>query len=388
MAERKKNIVVLGSTGSVGVQTLDVVRKMPDRFRIVGLSAHSQWSALAKQAEEFRPELLALSSAEAVRSMSEAAVKPSAELATGSQGLRRLATYEGADIIVAAISGVAGIEPVLAAVEAGKTLALANKESVVACGRFLMDRAHENGARILPVDSEHSALFQLLHGVDRENVRAVILTASGGPFLKMSLAERAGATPLEALKHPTWKMGPKLSVDSATMMNKVLEVIEARWLFDLPPECIRVLIHPQSIIHALVELEDGSLLAHLGAPDMRLPIQYALTHPERVAGAPDRLNLDQMSDLQLHEPDVEQFPALPLARRVLEAGGTAGAALISADEAAVSAFLQGRISFYQIVPLVEKVLGRHAPEPLQSIQQIRATIDWARKEAESCLSTL
>ncbi len=385
---RLKNVVVLGSTGSVGTQALEVVRSMPERFRVVALSGHSRWQLLAQQAQEFRPQAAAVGDQEAAGFLAQALNGRDVEVLCGPEGLRRLASWEGADIVLSAVSGAAGLPAAIAALETGKTLALANKEAVVMCGARLVRLAAESGGVILPVDSEHSAIFQLLRGVEPREVERIILTASGGPFYGRSRDELDRVSPQEALRHPTWRMGTKITIDSATLMNKALEIIEARWLFGLPPERISVLIHPQSVIHCMVELVDGALLAHMGAPDMRLPIQYALSYPDRLPAAASRLDLGRLSKLELSEPDHEAFPALALGYRVAEAGGTSGAVLSAANEEAVEAFLAGRLRFTDIVRLVEMVLDRHDVEADPTFEAAMAADRWSREEAHRCLDLL
>ncbi|MFO7955552.1 MAG: 1-deoxy-D-xylulose-5-phosphate reductoisomerase [Candidatus Brocadiia bacterium] len=386
MADEVKRIVVLGSTGSVGTQTLDVVRSLPERFCVVGLSGHSRCKLLAEQVKEFRPDIVAMTDPDGVDSLCGAV--DGVQVVCGAEGLTRLAAWEDADIIVCAVSGVAGVPATVAALRSGKVLALANKESVVMCGDYLNKLARENGGAILPVDSEHSAVFQLLQGLPRDSVRRVCITASGGPFYDRSPAELEAVTPEEAVSHPNWNMGRKISVDSATMMNKALEVVEARWLFDLAPDRIDVLIHPQSIVHGIVELVDGSSLAHMGVPDMRIPIHYALSYPKRAAGGAGRLDLTEAGRLEFFAPDPEQFPALELGFRVARTGGTSGAVLNAADEAAVAAFMDGRISFTQIVPVVRQVLDRHEVRRAPTLEAAMDADRWAREEAERCLAAL
>lgn len=383
-----RRIVVLGSTGSVGTQTLDVVRGMPEEFRVVGLSGYSRWEVLARQVGEFRPEAAAVGSEADARRVAEALDGQDVQLLHGPEGLRRLACWEGADIVVSAVSGAAGLPVAVAALESGKTLALANKEAVVMGGPLLMRLAAENGSTIVPVDSEHSAIFQLLGSVGLDEVRRVVLTASGGPFYGMGMDELAAVTPQDALQHPIWQMGKKITVDSATLMNKALEIIEARWLFGLRPDMIEVVIHPQCVVHCMVELVDGAVLAHMGAPDMRLPIQYALSYPARRPGAARRLDLTQVSKLEFREPDRDAFPALSLGYRVAETGGTSGAVLSAADETAVSAFLKGRIRFTDIATLVEMVLDRHEVATELTLSAVTAADRWARQEANRCLDLL
>jgi 1-deoxy-D-xylulose-5-phosphate reductoisomerase len=389
MAEvSRRNVVVLGSTGSVGTQALDVVRSMPESFRVVALSAGSRWDVLAEQVREFEPEAAAVYDEEGAGPLAKVLAGRSVELLCGMEGLCRVAAWNGADVVVNAISGAAGLPPAVAALKSGKTLALANKEAIVMCGSRLMRLAAQSGAPIVPVDSEHSAVFQLLRGVERREVERVILTASGGPFCGMGAKELERVTPAQALQHPTWRMGRKITIDSATLMNKALEVIEARWLFGLPPDRIRVLIHPQSVVHCLVELVDGALFAHLSAPDMRLPIQYALSYPDRPPGRARRLDLAQMSRLELYEPDYEAFPALALGYRAAETGGTSGAVLSAANEEAVRAFLDGRMRFTDIVRLVGMVLDRHEVQADPTFEAAMAADRWAREEAKRCLDIL
>ncbi len=381
----RKNVIVLGSTGSVGRQTLDVIRHMPDRFRVVGLSGHSRCELLARQVREFVPEVVALTDAGGLDELTAELDGCDVKVLTGREGLSALAAWEGAHVVVSAVSGGAGVPAAVAALRSGKALALANKESVVMCGPLLSRLAAQHGGSILPVDSEHSAVFQLLRGVATEEVSSIVLTASGGPFRAREEKELAQVTPQEALRHPTWSMGRKISVDSANLMNKALEIIEARWLFGIPVDRIQVLVHPQSVIHCLVNLVDGTCLAHMGVPDMRLPIQYALSYPERTPAQVDQLDLAALGRLEFDEPDVERFPALSLGYRVAEAGGTAGAVLCAADEVAVRAFLKGKIGFRQIVPLVRDVLDRHDVQPEPELADILDAERWARREAERCL---
>jgi 1-deoxy-D-xylulose-5-phosphate reductoisomerase len=379
-----KNIVVLGSTGSVGTQTLDVVRGMPGRFRVVGLSSNSQWELLARQVEEFRPDAAAICDERHAESLARAVNGRGVELLSGPGALTRLAAWDGADVVVSAVSGGAGLPAAVAAIEGGKALALANKEALVMGGPMLVRLAERRATAILPVDSEHSAIFQLLRGVPRQQVARVILTASGGPFHGWSSRRMEEVTPRQALAHPTWRMGRKITIDSATLMNKALEIIEARWLFGLPADRISVLVHPQSIIHGIVELVDGSLLAHMGLPDMRMPIQYALNYPERSEGPCERLDLARLGRLEFCEPDMDLFPALKLGYRVAREGGTSGAVLNAANETAVEQFLAGRIRFTRIVEVVETVLAGHRVKAQPGFDDVMAADKWAREEAERC----
>jgi len=383
-----KRVVVLGSTGSVGTQTLDVVRGMPGRFRVVGLSAQCRWQLLAEQVQEFGADMVAIGDKGSAAELAAALNGRDIRVLRGPTGLQQMAGWEGVDVVVSAVSGNAGLPAAVAALRHGTTLALANKESVVMAGPLLTQLAEENGAAILPVDSEHSAIFQLLAGVRLDDVEKVILTASGGPFYGCSQAELATVTPEQALKHPTWSMGRKISVDSATLMNKALEIIEARWLFGLPPEKIGVLIHPQSIVHSLVAMKDGAVFAHMSAPDMKLPIKYALNYPARVEGVTAALDLAQVGRLDFAEPDLDAFPALELGYHVATEGGTSGAALSAANEEAVHAFLDGRLGFTDIVRVVRQVLDRHDVQTGVSLEDLAAVDLWAREEAVRCLQAL
>ncbi|NLW50800.1 MAG: 1-deoxy-D-xylulose-5-phosphate reductoisomerase [Candidatus Brocadiaceae bacterium] len=384
-AAAARNVVVLGSTGSVGSQALSVVRSMGGRVRVVGLSGGSRWRDLAAQAREFGVEAVSVADREDALRLRDALDGCGTEVLWGAEGLRRLAGWGGADVVLSAVSGGVGLPAAVAALEAGKTLALANKEAMVMFGPALMALAREGGGAILPVDSEHSALFQLLRSVPPEEVARIVLTASGGPFRGMTRSELTRVTAEDALRHPTWQMGRKITVDSATLMNKALEIIEARWLFGLPADRIGVVIHPQSVVHCLVELVDGSVLAHMGAPDMRLPIQYALSYPERTAGPVERLDLARLGGLEFCEPDFATFPALALGYRVAREGGTSGAVLSAANEVAVAAFLNGEVSLPGVVDVVEDVMDRHSVEPAAGLAAVMAADRWAREEAQSCL---
>jgi len=381
---RSKRVLLLGSTGSIGESTLKVVDNLAGRLRIVALAAHKQWEKLLHQVERYHPVGVALSDEGSARKLSTALEqKPLAHrprIYSGKQGLVDLVRETEGDIVLGAISGAAGLPANLAALEAGKDLALANKESLVMSGALLTRRARELGRRLLPVDSEHSAIFQSLHSGRHEEVHSIILTASGGPFREMPMEQLRYVTKEQALRHPTWKMGAKITVDSATLMNKALEIIEARWLFDLPPEKIRVVIHPQSIVHSLVEFHDGSIVCQLGPPDMKIPIQYALTYPSRMPLPVERLELDKVASLTFQAPDPVRFPALRLAYEVLEAGGTAPTVFNAANEIAVSAFLSEAISFPEILGSVEHILREHRGIPDPSLDQIFEADAWARRE--------
>lgn len=335
------NVVVLGSTGSIGTQTLDVLERLPDRFRIVGLSAHRNRDLLGQQAKKFE-------------------VPSSRAICGTGEALIELATASDVDIVVVAVAGAAGMLATLAALNAGKQVALATKEVLVAAGSIVTAAAKRHGTVIRPIDSEHSAIFQCLQGVNANDVSTIWLTASGGPFRTWDAARIEAATLSDALRHPTWpSMGRKITIDSATMMNKGLEIIEARWLFDTPVENVQVLVHPQSVVHSLIELQDGSILAQLGAPDMRTPIQYALTWPDRPATGLNRVNLTQLGQLTFEAPDEVRFPSLRLARHAAAAGGTMPAVLNAANEAAVALFLEESIAYAEIMRLVERVMENH-----------------------------
>ncbi|HZN60984.1 MAG TPA: 1-deoxy-D-xylulose-5-phosphate reductoisomerase [Planctomycetota bacterium] len=376
-----KRIAVLGSTGSIGLSTLDVARRLPDLCRVVGLGARSDAETLQTQIAEFRPTRAALADPSAFDRLHGAIGSGDTRLFKGPEGLVELAKADDVDVVLSAITGYAGLEPGLAALRAGKTLALANKESLVAAGPLMLYAARDGGGAIIPVDSEHSAIFQAMASGRREEVRRVIITASGGPFRSATLREMEEATPAQALRHPTWNMGPKISIDSATMMNKALEMIEARWLFALEPDQIEVLVHPQSIIHSLVEFRDGSAIAQMGHPDMRVPIQYALLWPDRVASDARMLDLAQVRSLTFEAPDLARFPALELGHRAVRAGGTMGAVLNAANEVAVEAFLAGNLRFTRIAGIVRETMDAHRLVESPTLDDLRAADAWARAEA-------
>jgi 1-deoxy-D-xylulose-5-phosphate reductoisomerase len=378
-------IAILGSTGSIGRSTLDVVDRLGGAFRVTALAAGSNLAALAAQIEKYRPALVSVGArrdAERIRGLVR---RSGAKVVWGSAGAVEVARAEGVDTVVSAITGMSGFVPTLEAVKAGRRVALANKESMVVGGALLRREAARSGARIIPVDSEHSGVFQCLAGIRRRHLRRVILTASGGPFLKTPLAELGRKTLDETLRHPRWVMGRKVTVDSATMMNKGLELIEARWLFDLDPSELEVLVHPQSAIHALVEMTDGSLLAQLGPADMRLPIQYALTWPERRDSGLPRLDLGALRRLEFRPVDERRYPLFALARRALREGGSLPVALNAANEVAVAAFLEGRIVFPDLHAVVAAVVEPHRPRPAGSIEAIRDIDKEARREARRAL---
>ena len=363
-----KRLTVLGVTGSVGRRTLELVEQFPDEFRLEGMAARGSDPALvAELCARHRPRVLALTDPAAVDRVARAIPAPLPEILTGPEGLVTLAGQVDADIVLSAIVGGAGLLPTMAAIQSGKAVALANKETLVMAGRLMTAAARAGDVPLLPVDSEHSAIFQCLEGQRRSDVARILLTASGGPFRQMDKADLAGVTVAQALNHPTWKMGAKITVDSATLMNKGLEVIEARWLFDVTAERVQVVVHPQSVIHSMVEYVDGSVIAQLGVADMGIPILYALTYPRRLPCPAERLDLTRVGSLSFEEPDIDRFPCLSLARQALEAGDCAPAILNAANEVAVAAFLAGQIRFTRIPALIAEALGRVPNRPLNSI---------------------
>ena len=377
-----KRISLLGSTGSIGVSTLDVVGAHPDQFVVTALAAGLNITLMKQQIERFRPRLAAVFDEAHARELRRLLGPASAtDVLSGPEGYRETAASADVDMVVSAIVGAAGLLPTLDAIEAGKDIALANKETLVMAGHLVLRKATERGVKIIPVDSEHSAIFQCLQGNRREDVRRIILTASGGPFLHASEEDLAKVTTAQALRHPSWAMGKKITIDSATMMNKGLEVIEAGWLFELPVTAIDVLIHPQSIVHSLVEYRDGSVIAQMGVPDMRLPIAYALSYPNRLTRDEETLDLRKVGTLTFLHPDPIRFPALRLAYEAAKTGGTMPAVLNGANEMAVTAFIEEKIQFNRIVSVVEEVLSRHRVQADPGIDAILAADRWAREEA-------
>ncbi len=377
----RENIVILGSTGSVGRSALDVIEHDGGvRLRAHGLSAHSRLGPLVEQALAFRPRSVACSDPAGAAFVADGLKGSGVEVVSGRDGLARMVGDPAVDRVLTAIVGAAGLEGTWAALEAGKTVALANKETLVLAGPLVMDLARRRGAKIVPVDSEHSAIFQAMAAGRPGEVRRVILTSSGGPFRGKTARELASVTPEQALRHPTWKMGPKISIDSATLMNKALEVIEARWLFGLEPDQIEVVVHPESIVHSMVEFVDGSIVAQLSPPDMKLPIQYAFTYPDRVAGSCPLLDLTRAMSLSFEPPDRDTFPALELGYEVMRRAGTAGAALNAANEAAVGRFLGGEIGFLDIPRACRRALDTHPFDPRPTLDALWRVDAWARLE--------
>ncbi len=385
MSLRMKSLSILGSTGSIGLSTLDVVRRHPERFSIAALAEGHDVEMLLKQIDEFRPSLVSVRD-EASRERLKGMLgdhKP--EILCGLEGAAEVAAVDGADMVVSAIVGAAGLVPTVRAIEAGKDIALANKETLVVAGQLVSDLVKKHDVKLLPVDSEHSAIFQSLVGHRTEDIERIILTASGGPFRKTPAEELKNVGPEQALKHPQWSMGAKITIDSATLMNKGLEVIEAHWLFDMPAEKIGVVVHPQSIIHSMVEYIDGCVIAQLGVPDMRAPIAYALAWPERCETGIGKLDLTKVATLTFEEPDMERFPALRLAFDALKAGQTYPAVLNAANEIAVAAFLDKKIGFTDIAGTVDKTMQAHKAWTPITLEEYLQADKWARETARQLI---
>lgn len=380
-----KKLTILGSTGSIGVSTLDIVAAHPDKFEIVALTAGNNLGLLKRQIEQFSPQVVAVVTEESAKKLHRMLSGHKPEILCGVPGMITAASATDASMVVAAIVGSAGLVPAVAAIKAGKDIALANKETLVAAGRLVMDLVEQHGVKLYPVDSEHSAVFQSLQGHKGGNVKRIILTASGGPFLNYPLDKLSRVSVSDALSHPNWSMGQKITIDSATMMNKGLEIIEARWLFDMSPDRIDVVIHPQSIIHSMVEYVDGCVLAQLGVPDMKAPIAYALTYPERVSTGVKPLDLTEINTLSFFKPDLIRFPALKLAYRSLQDGESMPAVMNAANEVAVEAFLSGKIKFTDIVTLIEKTMNLHKPHRLNSLDEVLSADLWSREKTRELL---
>lgn len=375
-----KNIVILGATGSIGENTLDIVSRFPDRFQVLGLTAKSSDVKLEKIIREFRPKVVSLADKKAAEALRGRMGRIGVEILAGEETLSEVALLPEADLVISAIVGAAGLLPTLSAIKAGKLVALANKEPLVMAGEIIQREARIRGVPMLPIDSEHSAVFQVLRGERHEDIKRMVLTASGGPLLRFSDEKKRKVSPKEALAHPNWKMGPKISIDSATLMNKGLEIIEARWLFDLPPEKIDVVIHPQSIVHSMVEFVDRSVVAQLGLPDMRIPISYVLHYPERAALSLPSLDLAEIGTLTFEEPDMVAFPLLSTAYEVLKKGGTLPSVLNAANEEAVKAFLSEQIRFVEINQVIQNTLEAHTPRPAHVLEDVIEADRWARIE--------
>lgn len=382
-----RRVAVLGSTGSIGRNAIEVIRASEGRLRATVLSAHSRLDRLIEQAELLRPKYVVAADEQTAAEQSWKRLPADTKLLVGAEGLEEAATCDEVDTVLAAIVGAAGVRSTIAALRAGKTVALANKETLVTAGpivRRMLDEARASDPtappRLLPVDSEHNAVFQSLACGQRAEVERIVLTASGGPFRTWPREQLAQVTVDEALAHPTWDMGPKITIDSATMMNKALEIIEARWLFDAPADRIRVVIHPQSVIHSMVEFVDGSVVAQLGPPDMKLPIQHALNHPHRLPGPAERIDWTRVHDLRFEPADFDRFPALGLGFECARSGGTSGAVLNAANEAAVQSFLDGELHFTEIVPACRSILEAHDYDPDPTLERIEELDRWAREE--------
>ncbi|CAN5617652.1 1-deoxy-D-xylulose-5-phosphate reductoisomerase [soil metagenome] len=380
-------MAILGSTGSIGCNAIEVIERLGDPFHVVAISGNSQIDKLVRQAQLVKPQAIGLGDPRERPALESAlrAANLKSRVYCGSRELAEMVRRDDVDVVVAAIVGFAGLEPVLAAVEAGKTVALANKEALVVAGSILIPQARRTGAKIIPVDSEHSAIFQAMACGRASEVRRVILTASGGPFLDWSIEKMRTASLADALKHPTWRMGDKVTIDSATMFNKALEIIEACWLFDLPPQQVEVVIHPESVVHSMVEFVDGSTIAQLSPPDMRTPIQYALTYPDRKTGISPRLDLTKAFNLNFSPPDPEKFGALRLAYDVATRRGTLGAVLNAANEIAVAAFVAGKIPFWMICDVVARTIRSHQMTAEPSLADLIDADAWARRTAEQLL---
>jgi 1-deoxy-D-xylulose-5-phosphate reductoisomerase len=378
-----RSIALLGSTGSIGVSTLDLVRRFPDRFRIFGMVAGQNLKLLAAQIKEFAPQCVAIKNESDVPRLRKLLGKKTIDIDWGVKGATSISTADEVDVVLAAIVGAAGLVPTLAAVRAGKEVALANKEALVMAGEILVNEAKRAKSRLFPVDSEHSAIFQCLEGNQRDEVDKLILTASGGPFLKTPLSRLGNVTISQALKHPNWKMGRKITIDSATMMNKGLEVVEAHWEFDMDPSRIDVVIHPQSVVHSMVRYQDGTIIAQLGIPDMRIPIAYALAYPHRLNGGWKPLELTDHGELNFLPVEKKRYPALGLAYDALKQGGTMPAVLNAANEIAVDAFLARRIGFREIHRTIERTMCGHSPQAARDVEDVLNADRWARERAAS-----
>jgi len=384
-----KRIAILGSTGSIGRSALQVVEQFPDRLQVVALAAGRNIDLLAEQIHRFRPRLAAVFDLQLAKDLTSR-LQPGVEVevVAGSQGYQQVASCAEAEMILSSMVGAAGLIPTLSAIRAGKDVALANKETLVMAGALVMGEVRRSQVELLPVDSEHNAIFQAMEGHRRKDLKRILLTASGGPFLNMPKEQLESVTPTQALAHPNWAMGPKISIDSATLMNKGLEVIEAKWLFDVPVEKIDVHVHPQSIVHSMVEYVDGSVIAQMGIPDMRIPIAYALAYPERLELDLPRLDFFTVQTLTFQEPDLNRFPCLKLAFAACKAGGTMPAVLNAANEVAVQAFLDNRIPFSGIPRLVNQAMEEHALDPAAELEAILKADAWARRRTEEEIPNL
>jgi 1-deoxy-D-xylulose-5-phosphate reductoisomerase len=383
-----KTIIILGSTGSIGTNTLDIVQRFPNEFRVAGLTAGNNIDKLEEQIRAFAPRVVAVSQEAAAVTLRQRCAGLPVEVLSGEAGIAQVASLPEAELVISAIVGAAGLVPTLTAIRSGKHIALANKEPMVMAGKLMQEEAHKHGVRIFPVDSEHSAIFQSLEGHRLQDVRRLILTASGGALWTVAKDELQHVTPERALKHPNWKMGSKITIDSATLMNKGLEVVEARWLFDIPETRIEVMVHRESIIHSLVEYEDRSMIAQLGLPDMRTPISYAMRYPERLPLDLPSLDLTEIGTLSFCKPDHDRFPCLNLGYESLRTGGTMPATMNAANEIAVDAFLNGGIRFTEIAEVIRQTMDAHAPKTVATLEDALEADRWAREKAESLVHAL
>ena len=381
-----KNISLLGSTGSIGQSTLAVVEKYPDRFKVVGLAAGNNIDILEQQVRKFKPSLVSVISPVSAEKLKQRCADLTVTIVSGVSGMVQVAAMDEAELTVSAIVGTAGLVPTMAAIHAKKTIALANKEVLVTAGELVMAECKSHGVRLLPVDSEHSAIFQCLHAGANQDIRKLIVTASGGPFRTFAKKDLEQVTLAQALKHPNWSMGRKITIDSATLMNKGLEVIEARWLFGFRPEMIKVLVHPQSIIHSMVEYTDGAVVAQLGMPDMKGPIAYALSYPERLDDVSPALDLAAIGTLTFEEPDMDRFPCLAYAYDALRAGGSMPAVLSAANEIAVKYFLEEKIRYVDVARVIRSVMDAHSPFSITTVEDALKADLWAREEAEKTIA--
>jgi 1-deoxy-D-xylulose-5-phosphate reductoisomerase len=382
-----KKISILGSTGSIGQSTLAVVEQFPDRFKVVALAAGNNVALLEKQVRRFKPSIVSVASERAASDLRSKCSDLKVRISCGVEGLIQVATADEADLTVSAIVGTAGLVPTMAAIRAGKTLALANKEVLVTAGELVMEEVRKKETSLFPVDSEHSAIFQCLQAGSKD-IRRLILTASGGPFRAFSKKDLANVTLAQALKHPNWSMGKKITIDSATLMNKGLEVIEARWLFGLPPEKIKVLVHPQSIVHSMVEYHDGAVVAQLGMPDMKGPIAYALSYPDRLKDVSPALDLAKVATLTFEEPDMDRFPCLAYAFDALKAGGSMPAVLSAANEIAVKYLLDEKIGYNDVARVIKAAMEAHTPSAIKTVEEALSADLWAREEAEKIIGAI
>lgn len=379
-----KNVIIFGSTGSIGISALKVIGALKDRFRVAGLATNANIDLLFEQINEFSPKVVAVSDVKQASRLANKIRGKKIKVFAGADGLAELAGYKGAELVLMAISASAALKPLLVAIEAEKRIALANKEALVMAGRIITERAKQKGVKIIPVDSEHSAIFQCTNGTDKKYLRRIYLTATGGPLRKLALSKMHLVSPSQALNHPKWSMGRKISVDSATMMNKGLEVIEAKWLFGLGVDRIEVLIHPEAIVHSMVEFVDGSVIAQMGITDMRLPIQYALTYPERVDSGLNRLDFVEMERLDFAKPNFKKFPCLDLAYEAAKKDGTMPSVLNAANEEWVKLYLGGKVKLTDIAKGVEKVMSRHRVVENPRLDEILRADEWAREEVRKC----